>query len=540
VAVTFRRTPVAMSTLPIAPAITIGLALALTIASGCSRQAAPAADGHAAGQRAASGQEAEEPEPLSVTRWTGKTELFAEYPALVVGQTSRFAIHLTRLDTFKALTAGQVEVQLRGGSGHPETFRVDAPSRPGIFGVDVKPASAGTRQLAIILRSAGVNDEHQVGDVTVHPNAEAARAAAPPGEEGAPGIRFLKEQQWSLDFGTAVISEQALRESIRVPARIEPRPDGAADVVAPIDGRLVTVANVPPGGNVSRGQELARLLPPPSIPGDLPQLRRAQAEAQTLLTLATRDRERAERLTTAGAAPGKRLDEARAVEEQAKARLAAAEASLAQYNAARAGGSTDSAGLFVVRAPIAGVISHRDATTGANVTAGHVVFRVVDAAQVLVVGQVPEGDATRARAAKSAEVEVAGETNRVATGRLTGVGKVLEPTTRTLPITFALDNRGPALPVGQTAFLHLLFDTTAPKPVVPADAIVDDAGRPIVFVQSEGETFERRAVTLGPRTGDLVQVIEGVKAGERVVTKGAYLVRLASLSTSVPAHGHVH
>jgi cobalt-zinc-cadmium efflux system membrane fusion protein len=117
---------------------------------------------------------------------------------------------------------------------------------------------------------------------------------------------------------------------------------------------------------------------------------------------------------------------------------------------------------------------------------------------------------------------------------------VLDTESRTLPITFALDNRGPALPVGQTAFLHLLLETAAAKPVVPASAVVDDAGRPIVFVQTEGETFERRAVTLGPRTGDLVQVLDGVKPGERVVTKGAYLVRLASLSTSVPAHGHVH
>jgi membrane fusion protein, heavy metal efflux system len=117
---------------------------------------------------------------------------------------------------------------------------------------------------------------------------------------------------------------------------------------------------------------------------------------------------------------------------------------------------------------------------------------------------------------------------------------VLDLQSRTLPITFAFDNRTFGIPVGQAAFLHLLMDTTAPRPVVPAVAVVDDAGRPIVFVQREGETFERRAVTLGRRSGDLVQIMEGVKPGDRVVTKGAYLVRLASLSTSVPAHGHVH
>ena len=500
--------------------------LITVLAAGCNRSEGPEAA-------------PEEPEAVSVTRWTDKTELFAEYPPLAVGSTSRFAIHLTRLSDFKALTEGNVDVRLEGGSTQPEVFRVDAPSRPGVFGVDVKPAHAGKRQLVIVLRAAGLNDEHRVGDVDVHPNAEAARAAAPAGED-APGISFLKEQQWSLDFGTALVKEQAVRESIRVPARIEARPGGAADVVAPIDGRLTRVVEVALGASVFRGQELARLLPPPSAPADLPQLQRARAEAQTALALATRDRERAERLTSAGAAPAKRLDEARSTEEQAKARVTAAEASLAQYNAARAGGASDAEGSFIVRAPVSGVIAQRDAATGANVTAGGVLFRVVDASQVHVVGQVPEAQAARARLAQAAEIEIAGQPDRVPTGRLVSVGKVLDPQSRTLPITFAFDNRALGLPVGQAAFLNLMMETTQPRPVVLAAAVVDDAGRPIVFVQREGETFERRAVTLGPRSGDVVQITEGLKAGERVVTEGAYLVRLASLSTSVPAHGHVH
>ena len=497
------------------------------LAAGCNRAAAP------------------EPAPqesraLSVTRWTEKTELFAEYPPLAVGSTSRFAIHLTRLDDFKALTEGNVEVRLEGGSAEPEVFRLDAPSRPGIFGVDVKPVHAGKRQLVIVFKATALNDEHRVGEVDIHPNAEAARAASPAGGEDTPGISFLKEQQWSLDFGTALVKEQAVRESIRVPARLEARPGGAADVVAPIDGRLTSVVEVALGASVARGQELVRLLPPPSAPADLPQMQRALAEAQTALALATRDRERAERLTTAGAAPGRRLDEAQSAEEQAKARLTAAEASLAQYNAARTGGATDAAGLFIIRAPVSGVIAQRDAATGANVTAGHVLFHVVDAAQVHIVGQVPESQAARARLAQAAEIEIAGQPDRAPAGHLVSVGKVLDPRSRTLPITFAFDNRTLGLPVGQAAFLHLLMETTQPHPVVPATAIVDDAGRPIVFVQREGETFERRAVTLGPRSGDVVQITEGLIPGDRVVTKGAYLVRLASLSTSVPAHGHVH
>jgi RND family efflux transporter MFP subunit len=431
-------------------------------------------------------------------------------------------------------------VHLSGGTGPAEVFRVDGPSRPGIFGVDVKPAHDGHRELVIVLQAAGLSDEHRVGRIEVHSTAESARAEASRGDEEASGISFLKEQQWSLDFGTALVREQPVRESIRVPARLEARPGGAADVVAPIDGRLTRVVDLPLGASVTRGQELARLFPPPSVPGDLPQLRGARAEAQTTLALATRDRERAERLTSAGAAPEKRLDEARSAEEQARTRLAAAEASLAQYNVARTGGTGDAEGLFVIRAPVSGVIAQRDAATGANVTAGTILFRVVDAAQVHVVGQVAEAEAVRARAVSAAEIEVPRRQDRVPAGHVASLGKVLDPQSRTLPITFAFDNRTLGLPVGQSVFLHLLMDTTAPRPVVPAAAVVDDAGRPIVFVQTEGEMFERRAVTLGPRTGDLVQIVEGIQAGDRVVTRGAYLVRLASLSTSVPAHGHVH
>ncbi len=304
------------------------------LVSGCGRSTPPAAT-------------ADEPEVLSVTRWTDKTELFAEYPPLAVGTTSRFAIHLTRLDSFKALTEGRVEVHLRGGTAPAEVFRVDAPSRPGIFGVDVKPAQAGTREMVIVLRRRDSTTSIASGQVDVHSNAEAARAAASKAGEETPGISFLKEQQWSLDFGTALVREESVRESIRVPARLEARPGGAADVAAPIDGRLTRVLDVALGTSVFRGQELAQLLPPPAVPGDLPQLQRARADAQTALALATRDRERAERLTSAGAAPEKRLDEARSAEEQARARATAAEASLAQYNVARTGGATDADGLFV-------------------------------------------------------------------------------------------------------------------------------------------------------------------------------------------------
>jgi cobalt-zinc-cadmium efflux system membrane fusion protein len=487
---------------------------------------------------AAAPAEEEGPDPLSVTRWTGKTELFAEYPSLVAGQTSRFAIHLTTLEPFKAVTDGTMEVQLRAADGQIESFSAKGPSRPGIFGVDVTPARAGKRDLIIAWRSSSLSDTHNVGPVEVFGDAAAAAAAAPAEAEGET-IAFLKEQQWALDFATAVVQEKPLRASLRVPGEIVPAPGGEADVRAPFDGRLVSAVSLAAGTPVSRGQELARIQPPPGAPADLPQLERGRAQATSALEFATRDRERAERLVAAGAAPQRRLEEARAAEAQATAAVRAAGAQLEQFNTSRTAGTGSTAGAFVIRAPISGVIVRREATPGMNVTSGAPLFHLIDPSVVHVVGHVPEAQLGRARVTANAQIEVPNAAVMPPAGKVVSIGRVVEPQSRTVPITFAADNRVLGLAVGQSVFLHLLMNETTPAPVVPASALVDDAGRPIVFVQVEGESFERRPVTVGAREGEFVQV-SGVKPGEHVVTKGAHLVRLASLSTSVPAHGHVH
>jgi multidrug efflux pump subunit AcrA (membrane-fusion protein) len=62
----------------------------------------------------------------------------------------------------------------------------------------------------------------------------------------------------------------------------------------------------------------------------------------------------------------------------------------------------------------------------------------------------------------------------------------------------------------------------------------------VAFVQVSGETFEKRELKVGIRDSGFVQVLEGIKAGERVVTKGAYAIRLSSISGVIPAHGHAH
>jgi len=125
-------------------------------------------------------------------------------------------------------------------------------------------------------------------------------------------------------------------------------------------------------------------------------------------------------------------------------------------------------------------------------------------------------------------------------GRLVSVANFVDPETRTVKVIYELANQRRRLAVGQAVTLGLFGQSTQEGPAIPESAIVDDGGRPVVYVQTGGESFERRPVTLGGREGERVLVTSGVTPGERVVTEGAYLVRLASMSTQAPAHGHVH
>ncbi len=507
--------------------------------------AAPAAlalacGGGDAGGGAGAGDAVEAP-PVVETRWSGRSELFMEYPPLVAGETSRFAIHFTDLDTFEPLRAGRAEVRLAGA--REETFAVAAPGRPGIFGVDVTPSRAGRYRLSVVLAAPGLADRHDLGEVAVAaspaaPGGEAAEAA----EVGGASIPFLKEQQWTLDFATAPAARRRIAESLVIAAEITPRTGGRADVTTPVAGRLANdLPARPVGSRVARGEPLAEVIPRSGHGEDRPALELAVAEARNGLELERAERSRVERLVAAGALPARRRLETRVAEQTAEARVAAAEAHLAQLDATRTGegeGGRDT--RFVLRAPIGGVVAASDATPGAGVEAGTRLFRLVALDRVHVVGALPEAALARIGALAGAELDVPGFDAPIALDRLIAVGRVLEPAARTVPIIYELRSPDRRLAVGQAVSLRIFASAAAEAVTLPESAVVDDGGRPVVFVQVGGESFERRPVRLGNRAAGQVQIAGDVAPGERVVVRGAPFIRLAALSPRVPAHGHTH
>ena len=507
---------------------TISIVILLGLLAGCQSAAPPV-------------QVSDDPPTVAVTHWTEKTELFMEYPPLTAGQTVRSAIHLTGLEDFQALTEGSVVVELRRADGKVESFSTKEPSRPGIFGVDITPSQSGDYTMTVRLDSHQLDDTHELGSVTVYASVAEAAAAVEEEEEGE-AISFLKEQQWTLEFATERVASRALRESFRVTAEVWPRTGGEAEVISPVDGRLFATGSIPVlGSPVKKGQTLARLIPRSASPSDRAAVELALIEATHELERSGRDRKRASRLLAAGAVPSKRLEEAQARETIAKAKLKAAQIRMAQYESTRTTeGDIPPEAVFHLRSPLTGVIAEAHATAGANVEEGETLFRIVKTNPVYVIANVPEAEISRLRQLSGAELEVPGVAKPLRLGRPVSVGRVIDPETRTLNVIYQVSNRDRLLAIGQSVFLRLFTSAASKAPAVPESAVVDDGGRPVVFVQAAGESFERRAVTLGYRENGYVHVLEGVRPGERVVTRGAYLIRLAALSSQIPAHGHVH
>lgn len=477
------------------------------------------------------------PEPYAITHVTPATELFVEFPPLVAGRQSTFAAHLTRLDSYRPVTQGTVDVVLSGGGAPTERFRIRAPRAPGIFAPTVVPRATGERRLSLVLAAPGLNATHDLGVVPVFAHAQAAATAkrdpAPEGEIG-----FLKEQQWTTDFAVAPARNDTVRESVRAPATIRPSADGSFVVTAPAPGQVRASGAFPVlGGQVVRGRTLAMLVPRLGEGVDVASLRAELAEAQAGASLAATDAARMRRLFGQQAVARRRVDEAQAAQRIAEARLAAARQRLEPL-----GGG---AGGIALRAPITGRLAQVHAANGAAVEAGDPLFHIVDARELWLEAHVAEADAARLERPNGASFELPGLTAPVEivdgrNGRLVGAGRLIDPERRTVPVVFAMTDPPAKIALNQSVQAQVFTGRTRPALTVPVTALIDDGGQRVAYVMRGGESFSRVPVKVGLRDGDRVEILEGLKPGDRVVTRGAVQVRLAAATPEAMGHGHAH
>lgn len=462
----------------------------------------------------------------AVTLWTDSTELFMEHPALIVGAPDKFAVHLTDLTDFAPLRSGRVTLRFepRGG-GEAVVVTQETPRSPGIYGPAPEFKRAGAYDLTITVESPQTRDTISVPDLRVYASAEEA-----PKDEGGEdaGISFLKEQQWKTPgFATAFAATGRVTESFHATGQIVPAAGRMARVSAPVAGVVEAsglTRSPAPGQRVTRGQVLAVLTPALGEGGS------AYAQARAEIREAQDEHARAQRLYAVEAVPERRVHEA-------EIRLTAAREALAGFGGAAAARAD---GRIAIRAPLAGVVASRSLAPGSRVDAGAELFTVVDPTVVWVEANVPANHAARVSATGKATFRVPGSDTIRTTGRTVSVGSVIDSVSRTVPVIYEVSNANGTLKIGMNAQVAVGTGREVEGVTIPTSAVLEEEGRPVAYVQPEGERFERRDLTLSGSSDGRTLVLSGITAGDRVVTGAAYQVRLASLSTSVPAHGHEH
>ena len=459
-----------------------------------------------------------------ITLWTDSTELFMEHPALIVGAPDKFAVHLTDVTDFAPLRTGTVMMRfVPHDGGAPVEVTQETPRAPGIYGPVPEFTRAGVYDLSILVTSPQARDSIFVPNLRVYATAaEAPREV----EEAETGIAFLKEQQWKTPgFRMARADSGEVATTIRVSGAIEPAAGRYAEVTAPIGGLVdaSSIASSPaPGQRVSRGQTLAVLTPALGEGGSV------YAAARADLAAAEDEHARATRLYAAEAVPERRV-------HQARIRLTAAREAVAGL-----GGAGSSGGRLVVRSPIAGVVARRSIAPGGRVDAGTTLFTVIDPSVVWLTAQVPAADAMRVGRGTIATFRVDGSDRLYEAARMVSRGSVIDSVTRTVPVIYEVQNGDGSIPVGASAQVAVRTSARQSGVVIPSSAVLDEDGRPVAYVQLHGEAFEKRVLTLGGTEGGRTLVLSGIQSGEYVVSGAPYQVRLASLSTAVPAEGHAH
>jgi RND family efflux transporter MFP subunit len=245
--------------------------------------------------------------------------------------------------------------------------------------------------------------------------------------------------------------------------------------------------------------------------------------------------------------PKRRVEQAQKDTAVLQARLASARAQLSLLDMSQTlNEKTASPALerFIVRSPVAGTVVTARMTPGALLEAGQELFTIVDLEHVWIEGRLFESDLAKVHDVEHVRfVMPALPTPLILSApdaHLMTIGSVIDPVTRSVPLIIETKNPQGQLRIGMHGELFVPTGETVRGLAIPTSAVVDDKGVASAFVQRVGETFERRELILGIQSNGYVHVTAGLVAGERVVTKGAYRVHLASLSSELPAHGHAH
>lgn len=458
---------------------------------------------------------------LTFTLFSDSLELFVEFPALVVGQTSAFAAHFTDLATYRPLTSGKLTVSLiQGGKGLRSS--VDGPASPGIFRPALQPKEAGKGSLLFELETEKGKTTFNAGELEVFADAEeVAKMAAE--TTGGDEITFLKEQAWKTDFATSLIVPESFHSVIHTSAIVKNQPEAEFSVSSQVSGNVRI--SVVPGQPVVKGELLA-FVTGSGVDGNFT-VRMEQSRIDFEKSKA--DYQRVKPLFEKQVIASK---------DFLTVKNRYLQDSVSYFQLA----NTVSANGYKIASPASGFVAAVQVTNGQYVGAGQILVTVSKQDQLLLEAYINQSELAKAGDIFDAHFKTAGGTTfglSNLNGTIKSKSAVVTGNSTRFPVLFSVKNDG-SLSKGMFLEAFLLTGKKENALVVPLSALTEEQGLYYVYVQTGGESFVKRQVVPGASDGLRAEITGGLSVGERIVTKGAFQVKLAAMAGELPLHGHTH
>lgn len=484
------------------------------------------------GQSQSGGEASEEhahEESLLLTAYNNDFEVFAEATPFVVGQPSEILAHFSFLKNFKPITEGSITVSLIVGTdGIRQTL--DKPTRPGIYKFSLQPTATGTGKLVFDIKTPENVSQIVVQGIKVYTDVhDAQHDAADAVVTSSNGAVFTKEQSWKVDFATAEVRQEPFGQIIRTTGQIQPSQGDERIITAKTSGIvLLSGDNIVEGKTVNAGQSLFSIDGSGMADNNL-SVRYAEAESE--YNRAKAEYERKQELAKDNIVSQSDL-------LKAKTDFSNAEAN---YNNLK---RNFSSGRQNISSPIGGFITRVLVRNGQYAEAGQPVLVVSQNRDLFIKAELQPKYFDILGNVTSANFRIL-DNNRTYTlddlgGRMVSYGKSTDISNPLIPVVFQVNNKAGLLS-GSFVEMFIKTQTNAQALTVPNESVVEEMGNYFVYVQLTPEYFEKRAIKTGVTDGIRTEITDGITLGDRVVSTGAILVKLAQAAGAVDAHsGHVH
>ncbi len=457
---------------------------------------------------------------IAILLFEGEMELFAETDQLYAGHGVDVRAHLTFLDDYSPASEGILYARIVQDQHRPDWEPIEL-AQAGIFTGSGSPKHAGMSNFEFLYEEGDLEVVFSMESLKVYSHDDEPPEDPVHGDEAI----FTKEQAWKTEFGLMQVVEKDFTRAIHCSGEISVSPGNTVEVIAPAAGKIAySGIKMIEGSYVRRGAVLFTLLGTGlSHDNILIELNTAKVEYEK--SKANLDRK--EKLLKIEAVSRKDYEEAKATYETDNTR----------YNILK--NQIDESGL-VVKSPVSGYITDVLSAENSYAETGTVLVKIIKDGGILVKANVPASQANIINLISSANIRFPDNPGVFSIqdwgGEVISVGRSIDPQTGMIPVFFKVNTQD--LVPGTFVEIWLLTDAISEQVIIPGSSLLEEYGSFYVYVQDEGEAYEKRLVNVADNDGINYLIASGLEFGEVIVSKGAMAIKVANAMGAAPVHSH--